>query len=676
LLGNAASSAVPLGRRASAPSRGRIGGNDQGSDLEARKTLEDSWDEYDPAKRAMEQQWLQNIAFLAGYQYTEYSEALRGLVFRDQPLWRVKDVRNMVRPHAERRIAYLTSFAPKFIVRPNSGEISDEQAARVAQKIPLSYWSSLCMSEKMHEVAYWVVGAGNGFLRVGWDSASGESFTGPDFDIDGNPIFGEDGLPLPRVYYTGDIYSDIVSPFCVHTDPLLSRPSELEHVVIRTVKTIEWARNHFGEDAIEGCETLESGDLSDGAILSVLGPGSMGAMPSTSARRARWVMVTELWQKRTLSATEGRLIIDVGGKIVRNTRNPMPDAEIPLVWFRDLLIPGRAWAQSFVDNLILPQKNLNRIVSSVEEHIYTSCHARILNPKLSGNEADDFVTEHGSVISYLGSERPTYMEPPALPPDIDKAIAQIQHDMDMTALSFGASRGQSQGRMSGAAINLLIEQDLQSKEPQVARMAHGLEQWARLVLKVAQQNIKEPRIVKLYGADGAFDVQSFVGADLKGNFDVAIDVGQMMPKSRTLSLQMIQTLAQAGMFNPANPRHVASAYKMLELESPDPIVEDNNADRHGAQVEDKWMLQGIPVPGAMYFEDHDLHVTQHVKTMKSDAFKMLPPIVQNLFHQHVASHYAIAYPQAGATLSPQQRGSAASGRGAPGDDEGEDKDGD
>lgn len=627
-----------------------------GSDAQARRILAESWDENDPIKSALEAQWQQNIAFAAGYQYHQWSEAMAGLVYQETPGWRVKDVRNMIRPHVERRIAYLTGFTPKFTVRPNSSDIEDTQAARIGNKIIPNYWSLTEMPEKLHELVYWIVLCGNGFLRVGWDASAGDRFVGPQFDESGNPLTDDEGLPIPRIYATGDIYSDVVSPFSVHIDPLVARPSDLEHVVIRTVKSKKWVATHFGEDVAEKVQTLDSGDIAaERSVLSIIGPGSYGAVVSSPHLRRGWCVVTELWERPSNEMPEGRLIIEAGGQILRHSRSPMPGGDLPLVWFRDMIVPGKPWAQSFVDNLILPQKNYNRIVSSVEEHIFSSCHAKLLEPALGGTDDQDFVTEHGERIKFYGNLPPSYLQPPTLPSDLDKAMHQARADMDMSALSFGASRGESQGRASGAAINLLIEQDLTSKEPQIARLAYGLERWGRLVLKVAQQNVEESRVVKIVGSNGTLSIDSFKGADLRGNYDVAIDVGAMMPKSRTLAIQMIQTLTQGGLMNPTNPRHVATAYKMLEQESPDPVIEDMTLDQHGAELEDKWMLAGIPAPAPQFYEDHDAHIARHTQTMKGDRFRMAPPHVKQLFMQHVAQTYALAYPQAGVMLSPESK---------------------
>ena len=633
--------------------------SDDGTDVEAKRVLAESWDQNDPTKAGLEAQWLQNIAFCAGYQYHQWSDAMRGLVFQETPGWRVKDVRNMIRPHVERRIAYLTGFAPKFTVRPNSSDIIDAQAARIGNKIVPNYWSQTEMPEKLHELVYWIVLCGNGFLRTGWDTSAGDRFVGPEFDAEGKPLLDAEGLPVPRIYATGDIYSDVVSPFSVHVDPLVSRPSDLEHVVIRTVKSKKWVATHFGDEVTDKVSALDTGDIaSERSVLSIIGPGSYGAVVSQPHHRRQWCVVTELWERPSNAMPEGRLIIEAGGQILMHTRSPMPGGDLPLVWFRDMIVPGKPWAQSFVDNLILPQKNYNRIVSSVEEHIYTTCHAKLLEPALGGTDDQDFITEHGERVRYHGNQPPSFLQPPSLPPDLDKAMHQARADMDMSALSFGASRGESQGRASGAAINLLIEPDLTAKEPQIARLAYGLERWGRLILKLAQQNIDETRVVKITGSNGALSIDSFKGADLRGNYDVSIDVGAMMPKSRTLALQMIQTLTQGGLMNPQNPRHVATAYKMLEQESPDPVTEDMTLDAHGAELEDKWMLAGIPAPQPQFFEDHDAHIARHTQTMKGDAFRMAPPNVKQLFMQHVAQTYALAYPQPGVMLSQESKQSS------------------
>ena len=631
------------------------------ADQEALSLIENRYNPFETVKYGLEKQWLLNISFLTGYQYHVWSEYHRGLVFqRRAPQWRIREVRNFIRPYVDRRTAYLSSFRPRFRVRPNSSDNQDRRASEANEKIIDSYWDLLEMGEKMQEVMNWVGSTGNGFLKIQWDAASGESWT----DVSVNPETGrpefdkETGETLMDLYYEGDLAVEVVSPFQIYVDPLAQRPSDLQWIIQTTRRPMEWVEKHFPEKA-----HLVPVDFGQGygdekrhnerVILNLVGPGGYySGLDAATLGRGEWVTVRELWQVPSREYPKGRLIIEAGGVVLENKDNPTPGGQLPFVWFRDLIVPGRVWGQSVADNMITPQRNYNRLVSSYLEHIVMTARAKILEPALSGLPDTAFITEVGERLKYNGPQAPAYLVPPPLPAESDTEMMRIKQDLDLISSSYGAARGQYQGKLSGTAINLLVEQDLKSKEPILARVSASLEKFGKIALSILQQEVTEERVVKVIGKQRQFDISHFTGQDILNNTDVIIEVDSIMPKSKTLALQEIQILGQVGLLNPNDPTDRARAYAMLQYEDDQIVLQDKNVDRREAEIENDLMANGQLVP-PKYYENHDVHVALHVQFMKSDEFKSLPEGVQAVFNKHLQAHHEFVYPQGGKGLVPE-----------------------
>ena len=601
-------------------------------------------------KRTLEKQWRLNIAFLTGHQYHRQN-AFGNLFFRQEAgRFRAYEIRNFIRPYNEKRVASFTSFRPRFRVRPESEEVEDKRAAECSTDISTSYWDKLDLESAWHELMHWVCTTGNGFFQVFWDSSEGDSYA--------DEHLGENGERLVELIADGDVRVEVVSPFQISFDPLASKWDDVEWVCKKTRRTLAWIGRHFPDKLRFVANEQGEGDGADVGededdLLNLAGISGFSGSPDNRGNAQQWAVVEEYWEKKSQDYPNGRLTIICGSVVLRDGDNPNPKGMIPFVMFRDLIVPGRVWGQSLIDCMIPMQRNYNRIASKMIEHIVLLVNGKILSPSGAGLMESAFTTEIGEVIEFAGMQPPTFMEPPSLPNDLESQMMLIKADMDLVTSQFGPARGQYQGKLSGRAIDILVEQDFKSREPILARHARGLEKVMKLILLEVQEHVTDERVIKITGKRKQFSVKFFRGADINGATDVTIDVDSVMPKSRTMALSMVQALTGSWLM-PGNPDDRAKVFEALQLEDDGVLVENKGVHARAAELETKFLSMGIPIEQAQWYEDQEVHLMVHTEYMASDEFKMLPPMVRATYEQHVQTHLDIVRPKVGATVTPDQ----------------------
>jgi hypothetical protein len=627
--------------------------NPSQDDQEALSTIQTFYEPQLTHKAYLERTWSYALAFTLGYQYHKWSDRDWGLVPRTMSSRkRIRETRNFIRPYVERTIASLTSFVPKFRVRPATSDIEDEQRARVGESILEHYWGLLDMQEQYQELMYWATVCGTSFLKVYWDGAGGESFAAPEvvYDDDGQPA-GLGGQE--RLYFEGEVATEVVSPFQIHLDPLATKQSDIERILQVTKRPLSWIDRHFPEVGphVRGDGGDDGSEYGQNRVLNLVGPGGHYAGTHEHGDTAQdWVTVKEYYETPSMEFPRGRFIMEANSVILKNGDNPTPKHKIPYIVFRDLVVPGTIWGQSNIDNLIPPQRNYNRIVSQYIEHIVTMVHSKVLFPRMAGIPESAFVAGVGEVIEYNGSTAPEHLAPPPLPASMDNEMQRLKMDIDEITSTYAVEKGIYPGKASGTAINLLQEASIKAKEPKLARNAAGLEHWGQMVLMLVQDYVSDDRTIKIHGKNNMFEVSQFSGADLMGNTDVVIELDSMRPKSRELAMSVVERMVQSGLLNPQDPADRTRAYKALDLEDDQVVISDQNQHRRVAQMEDALMLRGQPSAPAQWFEDQDIHAAQHSATMNGDEFKASPPEVQALLYEHMKSHQMLAYPQVGVTM--------------------------
>jgi hypothetical protein len=619
-------------------------------DQEALRDLNDSYNPEGAERLAQERQWAINIAFLRGFHYHKYDQTTRTMLFRPmQKRWRVFAVRNHIRAYVERRVATLSGFDPDYIVNPANEDQDSFLIAETGEKLLKYEWRHGELDLLMQDVFYWMEVTGNAFLKTTFNAQSGTAYAEDiPATIDGQPRMTQ------NVMYEGDLEHEVVPSFAMHTEPYLLTPSHANWLVEERYRPIEWVERNFPEyaDYVPMGSPISGTGRGRRGLIDFSSPAGLFAATDNKAIQ-NYCFVREKWAKPSIDYPKGRLIIAIEDMIVRNGDNPCPDHELPYRWFRSQPVPGTAWADCNVTHMISPQKDLNRLVSQHIEHIVLTGRAKVMEHSTNKLQDGAFRTEIGDTILWNGISEPHYLVPPPMPNDLSEEVLRCSQHFDSITGQYGPARGQYQGKMSGRAIDALVEMDQKSEEPVVKRIAKELERWGSMTLKWMRDYVSSERTVRIVGKSNELSIISFAGADLENATDVTIDIDSVTPKSKTFALTMIQQLAQVGMLNPGNPEDKQRAWKMMAMRTDEQFVKNKIRDQRDATIENRLMLLGIPVEDAQWYQDADSHYMTHTDAMKSDEYKKAPPVVKLWFMKHMESHRILTIPQVGVTLPPE-----------------------
>jgi hypothetical protein len=626
-------------------------------ELEAVSTVEQFYDPQKTAKAHLEKQWAFNQAFLQGNQWLDWDRELWKLVpLPRKGRKRVRDVRNFIRARAEMRLSYLTGFTPDFKGRPETNDYMARQRAKVGQNVAMHYWVHQRMPQLLQDWVYWAITCGTGFAKVYWDKQAGESFVGPDVEKDefGQPFLVPD---RERLYFEGDVVTEILPPFGACVDPMATTWRDVTRFCEISVRPFEWVDRVNPERGRHARGGPEESDAYHTAALNMYGASAINQVENTGETSEEWATVKEYYETPRQEYPYGRRIVMAGNVVLEMTDNPAPRGQIPYVPFKDLLVPGQFWGQSNIDNELPLQLNYNRATSQKLEHVTKLVYAKLLWPRAAGQLPESsFVSKVGEVLNYGGVTEPKYVQPPNLPNDINDLLVQCKADLDDVTMTYGVERGMYQGRISGTATNFLQEAGQRSKRPTVQRLAYALEDWARLVVETAHKNVSTERVIKMHGKDGQFDVSSFQGQDLEGATDIVLDVQSVMPKSKELAMTWVERLTQIGLLQPDNGPKERAAWKLLDQESEEPIVDDKAVHREKAKEEFENAMRGFPLQPHEWYQDLDGHIDQHRRDLNSDEYAAAPPQFKVAYLAHVQDTLMKAMPTPGVTLPPDQQG--------------------
>lgn len=610
----------------------------------------------DPVRLRNEAQWELNRAFFSGFQYLNFDPLSRSLNYASSGdlRWKSRLPHNLCQAYIRQAVATIGGFRPRYKVRPSSTDPEDMQSASVAEKVVTHYWDDHRMSEKKWEILLWLKTCGNAFLAPCWDPEGGEPLR------DTRSIETPDGpLEVEDLSYEGELVTDIVSPYHVFVDNYAENPRDLRWWVEARPFPIEWVEQHFPDKADQVPLGVNQGKQANSNRWFFQRTSTLGMDDQSSDLWKDWVTLRRMTELPSRDYPRGRYLIEANGVVLLDTDNPHPTHKLSLVWIRNEIIPGQLWGQGDMDNLLPLQKTYNRLQNKEIEHVVLTANAKILEHASNELPESALITEIGERVKWNGMQKPEWLAPPPLPNSIPDLKASILQDFDRVASTFGAERGQYQGKVSGKAYISLIEQGIQSKAPMVDRLAAGFTEWAKLVLEWVQDYVQEDRLIKIIGRGNQFDVMEFKGSDLRGNTDVTIDVDSMTPKSKAMALELLQILGPGQPWlNAADPDDRTRVWRMMGMEDDQKIVEDKLVDIREATIENSKMLLGEMIGGAKPYEDHDTHVFLHNQMRKGDEYKVAPPIIRELIDAHVQSHYQIAMPVAGVTVPMGMQGPA------------------
>lgn len=633
------------------------------------------------ARWKQERQWYLNLAFYFGQQNVAFRGGNEG-ISRDfklytppAPYYRARPVINQIRPRIRTEMSKLTAQKPSAFVVPASSDDRDMYAAHAGEQI----WDSLYRSKKLHNVlrraVFWTSTTGNGFIKAYWDEDSVDQFS----------------------EQLGDILYTPVTPFHLYVPDQKEEDIEYQPFIIEaSMRNADQLSQAFGQEI--KFEPAKGGILED-SFLNVLGVEKW--------EKNREVLVLECWVKPGMTK-----ILPAGGQftIAGNQLISPPTAGWPYQHGRypyahiSHIPTGKFYRDSIINDLVPLQKEYNRTRGQIIE-----AKNRMAKPQLAAEigslDPTKVTTEPGQIIMYRpGFQAPTPIQLQEIPSYVIQELERIKQDMDEISGQHEVSRGQTPpGVTAATAISYLQEQDDSKLSHTFDSVEEALEKVALMTLNYVHQYWDTPRMVKVTGEDGSFDVMAFQGSELHGNTDIRVEAGSALPTSKAAKQAFIMDLMKMGFIDPTK------GLEVMEIGGINKIYEQVQVDVRQAQRENLKMAQanqqimqqheeeqmmsylqspegqtamqnqtlmegpdgtlldigpalqgGEPIPVANEllvpvnnWDDHRIHIERHNAYRKSQAFENLPPEAKALFDQHVGAHVAAIMEGAQAAMPPE-----------------------
>lgn len=632
----------------------------QGSPKDTQKIISWAQQQFQMMKnaRAMtERQWKINLAFYFGRQNVQFRQPGNVLVpgqsgtlyVPPAPYYRARPVINRIRPILRGEISKLTSQKPTASIVPASNEDSDMYAARAGEQIWDSIWRRKKLKAVLRRTLFWTLACGSGFLKTYWDP------NGIDVDAD----------------QQGDFCFDPITPFHVFCPDM--RQEELEkqpfliHAQLRPRESLQMQFPGLNINTKDGRE-----DILEDSYLNLIG--------ASNPDDKNTVMVLEVWVKAGAIALfpQGAMFTIVGDKIVQGGEGwPYQHGQYPFAKF-DHIPSGKFYNDSSIVDLIPIQREYNRTRGQIIEAKNRMAKPQLIAPAGSVDPRK-ITTEPGIVIEYTpGFDPPQPIPLSPLPGYVLQELDRLLMDMSDISGQHEVSRGQTPpGVTAATAISYLQEQDESMLSPTFDSMEEGIENTAFMTLSLVSQFWDIPRMLKVVGTDGSFEVLSFRGADLRGNNDIRVEAGSSLPTSKAAKQAFIMDLMKMGFIPPDKGLEVMEIgginkiYDEIQVDvreaqrenlkmariTQDQLDQFNQIQSGMAEIAPEKLLNpndgqagaqtqlapnqppNIPliVPVNNWNNDQ-IHIQVHDKYRKSQDFDMAPPWVKQLFEAHVQAH--------------------------------------
>lgn len=562
-----------------------------------------------------------------------------------------KEKVNRIKPIVRTEIARLVSQKPNSFAVPATGEDQDMRAAKAAEQILQSQYDKHNLRKEFMRTAFWLSLTGNGFMKTFWDQSTFDKYSSQQGDI---------------------VYND-VSPFNLLIPDL--RAYELDcqpYVVHMYTRPIEWLYTFFGDrlqDIVLTPTAHGASTFMDEAYYNL--SRSKESQPDSC-------VVREIWLKpgATRMLPQGGLITMVDNHILQycDTGIPYEHGDYPFTHFTHVPSSG-FYASSVVTELEGLQLEYNELLTQIADARRKMGKPQFISPKGSISAAK-MTNTTGLVIEYRpGMQPPTPIPLTQLPGYFFEEQNRIITDMEDLSGQHQVSKGNAPpGVTAATAIGFLQERDESYMAPTYGSVEYGFQKVGRQTLALARQFWTLPRVVKVVGEDGVWDVTQFMGSDLTEGTDIRVEPGSALPESKAARMAAIMDLMNQG--------HIPSeeGLGLLEVGGVTKLVDNLQVDKRQAMHENLYMrklteeqvltfdlqwqqaaqqgaeeaidpetgqpLQPPPVVPVNSWDNHEVHIEVHNRYRKSQMFSALPDFIKAVFERHVNDHMAMLQIQA------------------------------
>jgi hypothetical protein len=678
---------------------------------------------YDEWKKGREQflksAW-RNILFYRGLQWIKWDRGIGRWRSSRLPSNTPTPVTNVFASTMDALISVFARIEPQLNFRPGSVDDPEDRAASsvavrvvdvIEDEVHLRLWRQI--------LAVWVGLTGIAWLETGYDPspAHGTRFIQNDQCMACNaqqdpgqescatcgegPLQGavdpETGEPAGQQVPIGKMYVDVCNVFEMFYDMSIPVWSQQRGYIREKSISVDLAKERWPDlaDTIKPNAT-ETGSMYVSGMATLAPPideNQTGRL-STATHGLQNTKVTErwYWQLPDSKYPDGLLSVTLGTNQIAYA-GPLPYAAppegpggskrpfLPTVCFPQKIVPGTGTAKTVADDLAPKQAQRNRFESIVE-----ACGMRMGSPvwlKPKGAAIVNLTGDPGNIVEFTatgpGAAKPERIPGQPIPMSFIEFMDRIDKSFEELAATFDVIKGsRPEGVSAGIALQILQERNLSRYGPLFILWAISWAEWAKQALEIFREFATEPRLLRIKGRDGRWQVEKFMGADLQGSIDVIPEAESSNVKSTLLDKAEMEQLAAMRVIDLNDP---AVKFKFLEVYGRTSLTPDMEADAKNAIMEneafeklalDPRMRMATPddfnaaqdmdyTKLVQFFQeqyqialpkvraaidDHTIHVREHRSRAKAESFMSWPQMVQILLEKHTEFHQTLITAQA------------------------------
>lgn len=570
---------------------------------------------YDKGAKGMQieqrQYWL-NSQFLLGEQWLWWNPKTKTTEQLPRDSSRVQVTVNRLWPASRSLIARAMARNLVFEVPPTGADDATIQAAQTAESVINAVvrehgW------ETMREDALWATWkGGTSLIGLEWDSSLGE-----------HAGVTEDG----RNFNMGDTVETVLSVADFVVEP-----------GIREARKGSWWCKQVAlpPDTVQEMYNMPEPPPADaGATLS---PYQWKVVQQERGGQT-WSMnltrVLTYYERPTPNYPQGQMAVVVNRQIVDQGPWPFPFKDhLNFVVLRETHVEGR-WSGETVLSIALPvQAALNQSWCNIIEHMKQAGNARLYVPAGAVDMIEELTDLPGEIVVVPdGATPPGYLSPPSMPAWWIQQPQQLRQELDDILGHHEVSRGEAPGRVDSAAgISLLQEADTSPIGRMVKELALAFSDLGQDVLDVYQENVIETRQSVIRAPGQPSQTMPWTGGSLLQQTACVVPPDALTPRSKAQMLQLAETAANMGFITSLD-----AFLRVAEVPDARSITEVLEPDVAKARSENHMMAQGAVVIPAK-FDDHGVHITNHLNFMKGPRWNMMTPQAQENMILHNQGH--------------------------------------